>query len=294
MKPKYPIYIISKGRAGACLTANFMIEDGAEFYLVVEPQEAELYSHTYGSARLLVLPFSNLGKGSIPARNWVWEHSKENGHKRHWIFDDNIRLIRRLYKGKRLRCATNLACSTLEEFVDRYENIGIAGMNYTMFVTDHTPKPFYLNVHVYSCLLIDNSLEYRWRGRYNEDTDLCLQVLSSGSLCTVSFNAFTIDKVATGVMSGGNADELYKGDGRLKMARALERNWPGVVTTDRRFKRPQHVIKNSWKGFDTKLVRRTDLDWDKIANKVHKIKLTAVKDVQSETLRKVKQDYEGN
>ena len=49
-------------------------------------------------------PFSNLGKGSIPARNWCWEHAKKNGHFRHWILDDNIHFIYRTYKGKRIRC----------------------------------------------------------------------------------------------------------------------------------------------------------------------------------------------
>ena len=48
---------------------------------------------------------------------------------------------------------------------------------------------------VYSTLLIDNSLDIRWRGRYNEDTDLCLQALSLG-YCTVNFNAFLIVKNA--------------------------------------------------------------------------------------------------
>jgi hypothetical protein len=63
-------------------------------------------------------------------------------------------------------------------------------------------------------------------------------------------------------MKGGNSAELYKGDGRLKMARSLERVWPGVVTTQRRFQRPQHVVKGAWKNFDTPLVRRKDIDWE--------------------------------
>jgi hypothetical protein len=41
-----------------------------------EPQEEEIYAQHFGRERLLLLPFSNLGQGSIPARNWVWEHAK--------------------------------------------------------------------------------------------------------------------------------------------------------------------------------------------------------------------------
>ncbi len=65
-------------------------------------------------------------------------------------------------------------------------------------------------------------------------------------------NAFLIEKMGTMSMKGGNTDQLYKGDGRLAMARALERVWPGVVSVKRRFKRPQHVI--NWRKFDTKLL----------------------------------------
>src|SRR3972149_3358983 len=100
-----------------------------------------------------------------------------------------------------------------------------------MFVPDKRQvAPFFLNTHVYSCLLILNSLPYRWRGRYNEDTDLCLQVLSAG-WCTVLINAFMVDNMPTMTMRGGNTEELYQDDGRLKMARHLERLWPGVVET---------------------------------------------------------------
>ncbi len=55
-------------------------------------------------------------------------------------------------------------------------------------------------------------------------------------------------------MKGGNTDELYKGNGRLAMAKELERNWPGIVTTRVRFGRPQHVVKNSWRDFKTPLI----------------------------------------
>jgi len=284
-KPRYPVYVISKGRYENCLTAKFLIEDGVDFFLVVEPQEKNEYASRYGAERVLVLPFANLGLGSIPARNFCWEHSKKNGHFRHWILDDNIAKMRRLTRGKRLACNSKYAFVATEDFTDRYENIAIAGLNYTFFAIAKMP-PFYLNCHVYSTLLIRNDLNYRWRGRYNEDTDLCLQVLSGG-WCTVLMNAFLIDKMATMQMKGGNTDVLYKGDGRLVMAKSLERMWPGVVKTERRFNRPQHVIKNAWKGFDTELIRRKDIDWDNLKTNNYGMKLKQVTEtVKSEELQK--------
>lgn len=252
--PRYPIYIPSKGRWTHCLTAQFLRRDGVPFYLVVEPQEEPMYAEVFGAANVLTLPFSNLGS-VIPARNWIKDHATAAGYARHWQLDDNIRKVDRWWRGKRIACAANVALAATEDFADRYENVAIAGLNYRFFA-HHNGKqprdPFWLNVHVYSCTLFLNSLPHRWRGRYNEDTDICLQVLADG-WCTVAMNAFMADKMQTMTMRGGNAATLYQGDGRLKMARALERQWPGVVTTSRRFNRPQHMVRNAWKHFDTPL-----------------------------------------
>ena len=290
---KYPVYIISKGRHDCCLTAKFMTDDKVDFRIVIEPQEEHLYLKHYKKDQLLILPFSNLGKGSIPARNWCWEHSIEQGHERHWLFDDNIRKVRRKYNRKRIPCNSMPALKSCEEFVDRYENVGIAGMNYTFFAPDSQGlTPFFLNVHVNSNLLIKNDMPYRWRGRYNEDTDLCLQVLSGG-LCTVLFNHVLIEKMLTMKMKGGNTDDLYKGDGRTTMARSLERVWKGVVYTDRRFQRAQHVIKGAWKKFDTQLIRKKDVNWDKLQGTVNEFghKLKQKDNIKSQ---KLKEWYERN
>lgn len=283
--PRHPVYVISKGRARNCKTAKFLARDGVPFRLVVEPQEEQEYRDRHGDV-VTVLPFSNLGLGSIPARNWVWEHALSSGAERHWILDDNIDRIRRVYGGQRLPCESGPALACCESFVDRYENVAIAGLNYTMFGIASMP-PFYLNTRVYSCLLIRNDLGARWRGRYNEDTDLCLQVLSSG-LCTVLFNAFLIDKAGTMTMRGGNTDQLYAGDGRLKMARALQRAWPYVASTTRRFRRPQHVVRDSWRGFDTPLRLRAGVDLSKLRPDEHGMELVQVApEVRAPAIRKL-------
>lgn len=261
--PRYPIYVPSKGRADRCLTARFLTNEGVPFRLVIEAEEEDAYRARFPHAELLVLPFSNAGS-VIPARNWIKDHATAEGADRHWQLDDNIQDVRRLYRGKRIPCDSGVALRVCEDFTDRYTNIGVAGLNYQMFVTDVCPVPYYLNCHVYSCSLVDNRLPFRWRGRYNEDTDLCLQVLSAG-LCTVALNAFMAHKQRTMVAKGGNTDALdYHNDGRLRMARALERQWPYVVQTRRRFRRPQHVVRGAWRGFDQPLIRRTDIDWENL------------------------------
>lgn len=288
--PRYPVYIPSKGRADVCLTADCLARDGVPFYLVVEPQEAEAYAAKYGQDRLLILPFSNLGQGSIPARNWIKEHSTKSGFERHWQIDDNIHDFYRLYKGKRMYCEAGVGLAVTEDFVDRYENIAIAGLSYYMFGYATKGKgrpPFYLNVHVYSCVLTLNSIPHQWRGRYNEDTDMCLQVLSDG-WCTVLMNAFLVGKMQTMKVKGGNTEELYQGDGRLRMARELERNWPGVVSVGRRFERPQHDVKSKWQGFDTPLKLKPGIDLEALKKEPvneYGMKITQFQEVQSEELK---------
>jgi hypothetical protein len=287
-KSKYPVYVLSKGRSDCCKTARCFVEDNTHFYLVVEPQEYDDYKKHYPDIDILILPEGYYGKGAIPVRNWIWQHSKKNGYKRHWEFDDNIDQFRRLNKGKRIRCNSHIAISTVEDFTDRYENIAISGFNYTFFVMNDKNTPFSVNCHVYSAMLIDNSIPYRWRLRFNADTDLCLQVLDNG-LCTVLFHAFCVDKAATMTMKGGNTNR-YQGNGRLVMAKTLEEIWPQYVDTKIRFGRPQHVIKQNWGMFKQQLKRRTDIDWNKIEKKKYDIKLKKIAPIKNKKLQKFYKD----
>ena len=219
------------------------------------------------------------------ARNWIKDHATAAGCLRHWQFDDNIAFLARRWHARKLRCSSGVALAVVEDFADRYENVAIAGLNYWMFLPSRdTLPPFYLNCRVYSCSLVLNSIPNCWRGRYNEDTDLCLQVLADG-WCTVLVNAFFAYKMTTMTMKGGNAATLYQGDGRLKMARSLERLWPGVVETKRRFKRPQHVVKDSWRRFDTPLKLKPGINLTDMQPNEYGMKLVQVKPVKSKDLK---------
>lgn len=282
--PRYPIYIPSKGRADRCLTADMFVRDGVPFKLVVEESDRDAYAERYGSDALLILPFSNRGS-VIPARNWIKQHSIDSGAKRHWQWDDNIRTMYRLYKTKRIPCRSGVALAVCEDFTDRYTNVAISGFQYKMFAPEtHRLPPFVTNCHVYSCSLVLNEIPMLWRGRYNEDTDICLQALAAG-WTTILLNAFLADKMPTMTMKGGNTSELYQyTDGRLKMARALEKNWPITVTTRRRYQRPQHVVSDNWKKFDTPLIRRDDLELPSEPDE-YGLEAVEVKPIRSEYLR---------
>jgi hypothetical protein len=156
--------------------------------------------------------------------------------------DDNIGGFYRLNRNLKTPVADGTIFRCAEDFVDRYENVAKAGFNYFMFAPrKNRVPPLYINTRVYSCILLDNSRDYRWRGRYNEDTDLSLRILKDG-LCTVLFNAFLAEKSQTMTMKGGNSDELYKDDGRLKMAQSLVDQHPDVAYVSEKWGRYQHHV----------------------------------------------------
>ena len=240
--PRYPIYVISKGRWESRLTARALDEINVKYKIVIEPQEYPQYASVIDPAKILMLPFSNLGQGSIPARNWVWEHSLAAGFRRHWILDDNISFFCRLANNLKVKVKDGAIFRAAEDFTERYTNVPLSGFNYEFFaIRKSYMPPFIQNTRVYSCILLDNSLSHRWRGRYNEDTDLSLRVLKDGQ-CTLLFNAFLAKKIATMRMKGGNTEELYAGDGRLKMAESLKEQHPDVVEVLMKWGRPQHHV----------------------------------------------------
>lgn len=253
MANRYPVYIISKWRYEKTLTADGFDQSKIDYLIAVEPQEYELYCHKLGENKVLKLPFSNLWLWSYPARNFCWEHAKSLGHKYHWLFDDNIQGFMKWENAKRKKIKDLMPAL---EYVEKYteaNDIDINGFEEPNFVLKVPKKPFKTNCHVYSAMLIRNDLPYRWRLKYNEDVDLCLQVLHNG-WTTSSCIYYMADKVSTSQkQKGGNQTELYKGNAPVKnllKAKMLESVWPQYAKTVIRFNRHHHLI--DWRQFNKK------------------------------------------
>jgi len=243
---RYPIYIISKGRWETRHTSKALERMGVDYMIAVEPQEYDNYAAVIDPKKVLALPFSNHGKGSGPARNWCWEHSIAHGYDRHWLLDDNIFEWWRFHQNKRYRIEQGSACfRATEDFVDRFENVALAGHQYKFFCVDDYPYPPYiLNTRIMSCFLIQNSIPHRWRGRYNEDVDLSIRVLKDG-LCTMLLYSFLCGKARTGTVKGGNTSEVYNNyqeDASLKKSQMLVEMHPDVVTLQERYGRVHHHV----------------------------------------------------
>ena len=237
--PKYPVFVPTKGRHEYRHTIKALEKLGVPYKAVIEPQEYDQYAAHISPKNIIVLPHSD--KGLVVTRNWIWDHAQSLGVRRFWTMDDNILNFCRLHRNRKLKVASGAMLAAMEDFVDRYENIAIGGMQYFMFAKQKAQcDPLRLNTRVYSNMLIQTDIPYRNRGFYNDDTDLCLQVLRDG-WCTVLFNAFLIRKLTTMTVKGGMTPH-YQGDGRWKMAEELRRRHPDIVKITRKWGRWQHQV----------------------------------------------------
>jgi hypothetical protein len=241
--PKYPIYIVSKGRFEKRPTSDSLIKMGVKHFIVVESSQYEDYKSRVDPNFVTVHildqkyldeydTFDKLGstksKGPGAARNFAWDHSISLGFKRHWVMDDNIQNFYRLDGSKRVIVSSGAIFRAMEDHTDRYDNVYMSGPHYRFFNPPHMQNPpFWLNTRIYSCNLILNDIPFRWRGRYNEDTDISLQILKSG-YCTIQYNAFLQGKMVTQAMAGGNTDEFYNKEGTLPKSKMLEDMHPDI------------------------------------------------------------------
>jgi len=234
--PKHPLYIVSKTRYDSMFTSRSLSRMQIPHYIVIEPQEEKQYEEALDNfgirdyVTLIVAPFSNHGDGPGRARNYAWDHSMSIGATYHWVFDDNISDFYRLHQNQRIRFESGAGFRAMEDFVERFENVYIAGPQYRFFIAPDQRYPaFVANTRIYSTLLIRNDCRHRWRGRYNEDTDLCLRVLKDGD-CTIQFNAFMQGKAATQSVGGGNTAEFYHAENAEKIN---EEGWNAEGTVNK-------------------------------------------------------------
>lgn len=282
--PRFPIYIVSKGRYTKNPTSKTLMDMNVPFKMIVEEQEYEEYAKLVGKEKLLILPqkykdnydtFWNdndprVGPGA--ARNFAWDHSISEGHNWHWVMDDNLESFERFNNNQKIKCLDGTMFYVCEDFVLRYTNIAIAGPNYANFCHSHEARPpLITNTRIYSCLLIRNDIPYRWRGRYNEDTDLSLRALKDGWV-TVQFNTFLQGKMATQKIGGGNTKEFYSEEGTKNKSQMLEDMHPDVAKVVWRFNRwHHHVDYKRFKG--NKLIRKCDVNINNTNNEYGLIKV---------------------
>ena len=263
MSPDYPIYIVSKGRYQneRRLTSNYLSKIKIPHYIIVEQSEYDDYKKAIGSnpyITLLILDKSfqdnyktldNLGysksKGPGPARNFAWHHALSNQFDYHWVMDDNIKCFYYYHKNRKIRIGDGTIFAVMENFCHHYKNLYMAGPQYEMFIARREKNySLIFNTRIYSCNLIKNKIPFEWRGRYNEDTILSLDILSSG-YCTTIFKVFLQQKINTQKIKGGNTKEFYKNEGTGPKTDMLIKVYPKITKKVMRYGRIHHNVDYS-------------------------------------------------
>lgn len=272
IKPRFPLFVVSYGRCGTATTPKALDDMGVDYTLVVEASQTAEYEQEYGADNVITVPeeyhenyktCDSLGReksqGPGPARNFVWDYSQDQGHDWHWVMDDNIRHFYHYNNNEIIKFADPSCFRAMEDFVLQYKNIAMAGPNYEMFVPRKNKQPpLVCNTRIYSCNLIRNDTGFEWRGRYNEDTIMSLDMLKKG-WCTVQFNKFLQDKEETQQFDGGNTENFYKHEGTYPKSRMLKRCHPDVTKISKKFGRWHHHV--SYQPFkDTRLIKKDDSD----------------------------------
>lgn len=270
MNPQFPVYIVSKGRAKTRHTARALEAMSVPYFIVIERQELDEYASVIDREKILILDPSyqagydtcdrlgeTKGKGPGPARNFAWAHSLHVMKSAwHWVMDDNIQKFSRLHNNLKVKLSDGTCFRVMEDFCLRYTNVAMAGPNYLFFAKQNQKlPPLITNTRIYSCNLIRNDVPFRWRCRYNEDTDLSLRMLKRGWV-TVQFNAFLQAKMQTQAVKGGNTDEFYAKEGTEAKSRMLVAMHPDCARLKFKFGRIHHQV--DYKRFAGNVLKRKD------------------------------------
>lgn len=241
MNNDFPVFIPTKGRYKTPFTIHVFQRLGVPFKAVIEEQEYRQYVEIISKDQIIVLPHRD--KGLTVTRNWIWDYAQNELKTPYfWTFDDNIRDFYRLHQNIKYRVSTGTFLRVMEDFAQRYENLAICGMSYEMFVPRKKKHPpFIPNTRIYSNMLIRTDIPYRNILFFNDDTDLCLRVLKDG-WCTVQFNAFLADKIATMTISGGMTEYYKQTERRKQFAEMLQQAHPDVVRVTWKFGRWHHEV----------------------------------------------------
>jgi hypothetical protein len=253
MKTKYPIFILSKGRADKNLAKTFgllMQEPDYEFTIVVEPQDQEAYTKMFfpnGQISIFVLKQNDMG---IPfARQSLLEYCRSVGIEKYWQLDDNMTaFIERKEDKTKVKVSPQYALSKVEEIADSYKDIKVAGLNYE--VTAHwATEPYTFNKGVYCAVLTstDTGIDYDLDIEI-EDLNFVLKHLKAGYNTLLS-NNYVMVKPKTGATPGGNRMGLYSSKEHYENAiKMLHEKHPDCTRFHTR-KIGWIGIRTSWKNF---------------------------------------------
>lgn len=244
---QYTIYIPSKDRATSATTNLLLDKLGVTNYMfVVEPQDEDIYRQTYPTKKFLVLDKNN--QGIYYVRNFIKNHSKSLGEEYHWQVDDDItRFFFRLTTAvKKTPVKTAIPFWVAEQFVNKYDNIGICGFKNDVFEFNKT-QPLAMNIQIVSVMLIKTNTDCWFHNDVIEDTDFNLQLLYN-QYTSMELRCFSFAAPPQMRQKGGNTVAFINGL-LLKRQKGLAEKYKGYFNF--KIVNGNEILKPSkiWKQF---------------------------------------------
>lgn len=221
---KYPINILSYGRYNENKTSKFLLKCKIEHYIFVENCEYDLYINEYYNKlnqeeqNLVNIINTNndfhlLNLGGSPVRNYIldfWLNRNFKDIDRIWLLDDNINYYNRYNKGNKNKIYSDLIFSSIEKYIESYDNVGVCSHNLNNHINAEESRPIIVkNGKHYSSMLLLTDKQFRFKHKYNEDVLISIDYIVSGKL-NFCFNHLLFDKDTSGTERGGNTDTIYK------------------------------------------------------------------------------------
>ncbi len=212
---KYPICILTYKRANQYGKTHLTLcRSKIKHYLFVEPCEFDDYDKWVNKEYAIIIKcprnFHEDNMGSSVVRNYILQWAFDHEYKRVWMLDDNISRYKRFYQGVKREILGNSIYTTIEDYVERYDNVGIASHNFNPFIMENKKTNCLChNTKCYSSMLIPTFHDIRFRYKHQEDNLISFEYINKG-YATLSFNHILYDKDTSGLNKGGNHETIYK------------------------------------------------------------------------------------
>lgn len=253
MNTQHTIYIPSKARANSCTTPHLLMKDGiTNWLIVIEPQDFRDYAKEFHPGHIVVLDKND--QGLWYSRQFCKDRSISYGDEYHWQLDDDIRSF--ISRSPGMASSRPLPCEALreiEEVVEKYSNIGQAGMNQNSWPPGD--NPIKVNRLPVQAFLVNNSVKAKFRTPILNDFDFTLQVLKEG-WCTLLFDHIRTNTPPIGTNAGG-LNAVYKKQEVMHAVMKSMCNEFGTMTIDKDEK-GWHLRKNRiWSTFKQQLIEES-------------------------------------
>lgn len=214
---KYPICIVSLSRANnkSGYSHLLLTKQKIKHYIFVEPKQYEEYNnwinHDYCQIIIGDRDYSKTDKmGSTPMRNNILRWAKDNNNSSVWMLDDNIKKYDRMWQGEVNEIEGHDIFTSIENYVDRYDNVGIVSHNFAPLVCAGDARACIVkNGKCYSSMLIRLDTDIIFRYKHQEDNLISIEFVCKG-YCNLCFNHIQYHKDTSGINKGGNHEEIYK------------------------------------------------------------------------------------